>query len=85
MNIQCMNCEYGNRCTNCMYNDEQRKRDLEQEQKGRSGSKNQKKTADMRLYKRLNKREARQQELSEEFPFLYGKDNPYHTRTARFD
>ena len=23
MNIQCMNCEYGNICTNCMYNDEQ--------------------------------------------------------------
>lgn len=36
------------------------------------GSKNQKKTADMRLYKRLKKREARQRELSEEFPFLYG-------------
>lgn len=35
MNIQCMNCEYGNRCTNCMYNDEQKKRDLEQEQKKR--------------------------------------------------
>ena len=60
MNIQCMNCEYGNRCTNCMYNDEQKKRDLEQEQKERLGSKNQKKTADMRLYKRLKKREARQ-------------------------
>ena len=47
----------------------------------------QKKTADMRSYKRLKKREARQRELSEEFPFLYGNtyDNPYHTRTARFD
>lgn len=87
MNIQCMNCEYGNICTNCMYNDEQKKRDLEQEQKGRSGSKNQKKTADMRLYKRLKKREARQRELSEEFPFLYGntQDNPYHTRAAQAD
>ena len=60
MNIQCMNCEYGNICTNCMYNDEQKKRDLEQEQKERLGSKNQKKTDDMRLYKRLKKREARQ-------------------------
>ena len=87
MNIKCMNCEYGNRCTNCMYNDEQKKRDLEQEQKERLESKNQKKTADMRLYKRLKKREARHRELSEEFPFLYGntQDNPYHTRTARFD
>ena len=87
MNIQCVNCEYGNRCTNCMYNDEQKKRDLEQEQKERLGSKNQKKTADMRLYKRLKKREARQRELAEEFPFLYGntQDNPYHMRTARFD
>lgn len=47
----------------------------------------QKKTADMRTYKRLKKREARQRELSEEFPFLYGntQDNPYHTRAARFD
>ena len=38
MNIQCMNCEYGNRCTNCMYNDEQKKRDLEQEQKDDRGA-----------------------------------------------
>ena len=33
MNIQCMNCEYGNRCTNCMYNDEQKKRDAVSEKK----------------------------------------------------
>ena len=63
MNIQCVNC---------MYNDEQNKRDLEQEQKKCLGSKNQKKTADMRTYKRQKKREARQRELAEEFPFLYG-------------
>ena len=64
MNIQCMNCEYGNRCTNCMYKGERRKRDLEREQKERLGSKNQKKTADMRLYKRQKKGLKRQSGLA---------------------
>lgn len=98
MNIQCMNCEFDNQCIDCMYNKKQMENDIKNENRGepihlnkkrieRIERNKQKKTDDMRLYKRLKKREARQRELSEEFPFLYGntQDNPYHTRTARFD
>lgn len=63
MNIQCMNCEFDHQCIDCMYNKKQMENDIKNENRGepihlnkkrieRIERNKQKKTADMRTYKR---------------------------------
>lgn len=53
-------CAYGHSCNGCLYNRNESKR-----------SKTGLDTKDLKAYKRNWKRRKREQELAEEFPFLY--------------